>query len=131
MRLAFLLFAPLSLLYPSFGHSAEAAGPAAPTAASPLSLDEALRLALAKNFVIEVARYEPRLALDGGPDGLAPYRTIAAVSPQLVTAAGHLVVEIGEGQAIEIARILRNAGLRTSAPIKDLGGIERVLRATH
>jgi len=62
MRLAFLLFAPLSLLYPSFGHSAEAAGPAAPTAASPLSLDEALRLALAKNFVIEVARYEPLIA---------------------------------------------------------------------
>jgi release factor glutamine methyltransferase len=79
----------------------------------------------------EVARYEPRLALDGGPDGLAPYRSIAAASPRLVTAGGHLVVEIGEGQAIEIAGIFESAGFRTAAPVRDLGGIERVLRATH
>lgn len=79
----------------------------------------------------EVARYEPRLALDGGPDGLAPYRLIAAASPRLVISGGHVLVEIGEGQAIEIARIFEAAGLRPAAPLKDLGGVDRVLRATH
>ena len=79
----------------------------------------------------EVARYEPRLALDGGPDGLAPYRLIAAAAPQLIVPGGHVLVEIGEGQAIEIARIFEAAGLRLAARIKDLGGIDRVLRATH
>jgi release factor glutamine methyltransferase len=79
----------------------------------------------------EVARYEPRLALDGGQDGLTAYRAIALASGELVAAAGHLVVEIGEGQTIEIANIFEAAGLRLMAPVKDLGGIPRVLRATH
>jgi release factor glutamine methyltransferase len=79
----------------------------------------------------EVARYEPRLALDGGPDGLVPYRLIAAASPRLVDTGGHVLVEMGEGQAIEIAHLFEDAGLRPAAPVKDLGGIDRVLRATH
>ena len=79
----------------------------------------------------EVARYEPRLALDGGPDGVAPYHLIAAAAPQLIAPGGHLLVEIGEGQAVEITRIFEAAGLHVAAPIKDLGGIDRVLRATH
>jgi release factor glutamine methyltransferase len=79
----------------------------------------------------EVSRYEPRLALDGGPDGLAPYRIIAGAAPQLVAPGGHLVVELGEGQASEITGIFENSGLRPAPPVKDLGGIERVLRATH
>ena len=79
----------------------------------------------------EVARYEPRLALDGGPDGLDPYRLIAAASLQLIVPGGYLLVEIGEGQAIEITRVFKAAGLRVAAPVKDLGGIDRVLRATH
>ena len=79
----------------------------------------------------EVACYEPRLALDGGPDGLAPYRLIAAAAPQLIVPGGHLLVEIGEGQVVEITRIFEAAGLRLTARIKDLGGIDRVLRATH
>jgi release factor glutamine methyltransferase len=79
----------------------------------------------------EVARYEPRLALDGGPDGLAPYRLIAAAAPQLVVHGGHVLVEMGEGQAIEIASLFERVRMRVGAPIKDLGGIDRVLRATH
>ncbi|MFI5000359.1 MAG: peptide chain release factor N(5)-glutamine methyltransferase [Reyranellales bacterium] len=79
----------------------------------------------------EVARFEPRLALDGGPDGLAAYRAIAAAAPKLVTTGGHLVVEIGEGQAFEVARILASVGLTVGARWKDLGGIERVVAAKH
>jgi len=79
----------------------------------------------------EVARYEPRLALDGGPDGLAAYRAIGAASCGLVAPSGLVLVEVGEGQAAEIAGIFAAAGLQPGAPFKDLGGIDRVVRATH
>jgi release factor glutamine methyltransferase len=79
----------------------------------------------------EVSRFEPRLALDGGPDGLAAYRPIAAAGPRLVTGGGYLLVEGGEGQASGIAGILAASGLRPLTPVKDLGGIDRVIPATH
>ena len=79
----------------------------------------------------EVARFEPRMALDGGPDGLVAYRTIAAAAPQLVTPGGRLLVEIGQGQAAEISRIFASVGLAVEAPFKDLGGILRVVLAKH
>jgi release factor glutamine methyltransferase len=75
----------------------------------------------------EVSAFEPRLALDGGLDGLDAYRTIAAAAPKLITSGGLLVVEGGEGQAPEISRIFEAAGLRPLAPWKDLGGVERVV----
>jgi release factor glutamine methyltransferase len=78
----------------------------------------------------EVAQYEPRLALDGGPDGLAAYRTIADAAPKLITRGGWLVVEAGEGQSAEIARLFEASGLRPKAPWRDLGGIERVVAAS-
>jgi release factor glutamine methyltransferase len=77
----------------------------------------------------EVARFEPRLALDGGPDGLDAYRLIAAAAAKLVAAGGHLVVEIGEGQAIDVKGLFAEAGLTLLASWKDLGGIERVVSA--
>jgi len=79
----------------------------------------------------EVARFEPRLALDGGEDGLAAYRLIARAAPELVGVGGYLVVEAGDGQALEITEILRAAGLSPRVPIKDLGGIDRVIPAKH
>jgi len=79
----------------------------------------------------EVARFEPRIALDGGPDGLAAYRAIAAASSKLITRGGWLAVEAGEGQVLEIARIFSAAGLAPTAPWKDLGGIERVVAASY
>lgn len=79
----------------------------------------------------EVAGHEPRLALDGGPDGLAAYRTIAAASPALVVPGGWAIVEVGEGQASEIASLFAAAGLAPRPPRKDLGGIERVVPSQH
>jgi len=78
----------------------------------------------------EVARFEPRQALDGGPDGFVAYRTIAAATSKLITRGGWLAVEAGEGQSAEIARLFRTAGLTPKAPWKDLGGIERVVAGT-
>lgn len=75
----------------------------------------------------EVAGFEPRLALDGGRDGLDAYRLIAAAGPKLVTAGGYLAVEIGEGQAVAVKGLFAEAGLAPLVPLKDLGGIERVV----
>jgi release factor glutamine methyltransferase len=75
----------------------------------------------------EVSRYEPRLALEGGPDGLAAYRAIAAQAPKLVTRGGRLLLEVGEGQATEIYRIFQSTGFAAEVPWKDLGGIDRVV----
>lgn len=77
----------------------------------------------------EVARFEPRLALDGGWDGLDAYRLLAAAAPRLVAAGGYLVVEVGEGQAPDIKGFFSSSGLTPLTPWKDLGGIERVVAA--
>lgn len=79
----------------------------------------------------EVARHEPRLALDGGADGLAAYRIIAVALPALVVPGGWAIVEVGEGQAPEIASLFAAEGLVPRPSRKDLGGIERVVPAQH
>ena len=77
----------------------------------------------------EVSSFEPQLALDGGTDGFDAYHTIIAASPRLITAGGFVAVEVGEGQASEIARLFVSAGLAPRTPWKDLGGIDRVVTA--
>jgi release factor glutamine methyltransferase len=74
----------------------------------------------------EVARYEPRQALDGGPDGLDAYRRML---PDLARLArdGAGVVEIGEGQADAVSAIAAEAGLATVARRHDLAGRVRCL----
>jgi release factor glutamine methyltransferase len=79
----------------------------------------------------EVARFEPRLALDGGPDGLAAYRNIATAAPALMAPDGRVLVESGEGQVTEISKIFASAGLAMEAPWRDLAGIDRVVSAMH
>jgi release factor glutamine methyltransferase len=79
----------------------------------------------------EVARHEPRLALDGGADGLAAYRIIAAASPALVGPGAWAVVEVGEGQAPAVAALFAAAGLVPGPARPDLGGVERVVPAQH
>ncbi|MBM3649129.1 MAG: HemK family protein methyltransferase, partial [Alphaproteobacteria bacterium] len=75
----------------------------------------------------EVARFEPALALDGGPDGLEAYRAIAAAMARLVVPGGLALIEAGIGQASDISRIFGDAGGRPQAPWKDLAGIDRVV----
>ncbi len=79
----------------------------------------------------EVARHEPRVALDGGWDGYDAYRRIAAAGRKLITKGGWLLVEAGDGQATEIARIFVSAGLAPQAPWKDLAGVDRVVPGKH
>jgi len=79
----------------------------------------------------EVSRHEPRLALDGGADGLDAYRAIAAGAASLVVPGGRVLLEGGEGQAPDIAGIFAAAGFAPEAPWKDLSGIERVVSLKH
>lgn len=75
----------------------------------------------------EVARYEPRLALDGGPDGLDAYRAIIRALPDLLSPAGTFAFEIGVGQAESVMSLLAEAGLAASAALPDLEGRPRVV----
>jgi release factor glutamine methyltransferase len=75
----------------------------------------------------EVARYEPRLALDGGADGLAAYRTIIASLPRLLKPGGAFALEVGHDQAAAVSALANAAGLSTREPRRDLAGIPRVV----
>jgi release factor glutamine methyltransferase len=77
----------------------------------------------------DVRDFDPRLALDGGPDGLAAYRAIAASAPRLLASGGRLVLEIGVGQATDVTGLLRTAGLNPDKVVADLNGIPRVVLA--
>lgn len=75
----------------------------------------------------EVALYEPRLALDGGADGLDAYRKVIAALPRLLSASGAFVFEVGQGQAEAVQALATAAGMVTTTPRVDLGGIPRVV----
>jgi release factor glutamine methyltransferase len=75
----------------------------------------------------EVARYEPRLALDGGPDGLAAHRAIVADLPRLLAPGGGFALEVGKGQAEAVAALAQAQGLVTAMPRMDLQGVPRVV----
>lgn len=79
----------------------------------------------------EVGRFEPRLALDGGGDGLAAYRAIAGQAAGLVIPGGRILIEVGEGQVPDISELFSAAGFAVGSPWKDLGGIDRIVPATH
>ncbi len=73
----------------------------------------------------EIAKHEPRLALDGGTDGLDIYR---ALIPQAAARARTAVlVEHGDGQHEAVAAMMHSAGLREISEHKDLTGTVRVM----
>ena len=78
----------------------------------------------------EVRNYDPITALDGGIDGLDIYRTLIPAAADYLCPCGWLLVEIGIGQAKDVASMFRNAG-KYSEPIiaLDSGGIQRVVGA--
>ena len=75
----------------------------------------------------EVAGFEPRLALDGGPDGLRVIRRIVAEAPGLLRSGGTLLMEIGEEQAGLVASLMAAEGFSRIAARRDLRGVERCI----
>ncbi len=75
----------------------------------------------------EVRAFDPRRALDGGPDGLDGYRAIAADARRLLAPGGALVVELGQGQLAAATALFAAVGLAPGAVRHDLSGIPRAL----
>lgn len=75
----------------------------------------------------EVREYEPRAALDGGPDGLDFYRIIVPAAPEHLNPGGWLMVELGIGQAEAVLRMFGQAGFGDCFTAKDPNGIDRVV----
>jgi len=73
----------------------------------------------------EITRYEPRLALDGGDDGLCAYRAIAPDLPRVLVPNGALIFEVGAGQASSVVAMLRKAGFQHLEINGDLSGNPR------
>jgi release factor glutamine methyltransferase len=77
----------------------------------------------------EVRDYDPKGALDGGPDGLAAYRAIAADARALLNPNAHLVAEIGAGQRDAVVALFAAHGLGRIAVAPDLADIPRAVSA--
>jgi release factor glutamine methyltransferase len=78
----------------------------------------------------EIRDFEPRHALDGGPDGLAAIRHIVAAAPTVLSQAGGLFMEMGAGQAESVSGlVLESHEYRSFHIRKDYTGLDRVLVA--
>ena len=74
----------------------------------------------------EIARYEPRAALDGGADGLAVIRRLLTQAPAHLKPGGAVLLEIGAGQGSEVARLAQAALPAATVVVQnDLAGLER------
>ncbi len=80
-----------------------------------------------KSLQKDVVDYEPRLALDGGLDGLDFYRKITHEGKKYLTKNGLLIYEIGFDQGQDLKKIMTNEGYRDIEIIKDLQGLDRVV----
>jgi release factor glutamine methyltransferase len=76
---------------------------------------------------VEVGRFEPRLALDGGPDGMRILRRIIADASGFLRPGAWLVMEIGEEQAGALASLMAAEGFSHIGARRDLRGVERYI----
>ena len=74
---------------------------------------------------------EPRLALDGGPDGLDAYRKITAGMAGHIRPDGLAAFEVGIGQGEAVAALCREQGFTVTAVVKDYAGIDRMVFAVR
>lgn len=76
-------------------------------------------------------KFEPRMALDGGEDGLQFYRAIAKRWTKHLRTGGFIAVEIGVGQETDVMRLFEEAGLVDIGFLRDYSDIPRVVYATR
>lgn len=75
-------------------------------------------------------KYEPGIALNGGPDGLYFYRKIIEGSRNFLKPGGFIIFEIGGKQAYEVMKIFKSKGMENLRVKKDLAGLDRVIIAS-
>ena len=78
-----------------------------------------------EGLAVEVRDHEPRVALDGGTDGIEQIRELVAGAGAHLERGGHLLLEIGHGQGERVQRLLIEAGLDDVVIERDLSGLER------
>ena len=78
----------------------------------------------------EVRDHEPRLALEGGPDGLMHYRRLAPEILRVLKPGGRFAVEIGYDQKEPVEALFREAGARGVTTLRDLSDRDRVVAGT-
>ena len=79
----------------------------------------------------EILDYEPAIAIFSGPDPLACYRTLAPDMARLLGCGGAAALEIGAGQADDVAAIMADIGLVEVGRWRDLAGFERCTVLRH
>lgn len=77
----------------------------------------------------EVRDHEPRLALDGSPDGLKFYRILAAEGKKHLRRGGAVYLEIGWDQSEAVSALFEAEGYSEIRTVKDMAGLDRVVRA--
>ncbi len=75
----------------------------------------------------EVRAFEPRIALDGGPDGLAAYRDLAPQILRVLKPGGMFALEVRVGQSEAVQSLMKAAGATDLIVAKDYGGRDRVV----
>ena len=80
-----------------------------------------------ENLDVTVKDFEPRLALDGGLDGLDFYRRITSGSKEYLRDGGLLIYEIGYDQGEKVKKIISLEGFKDVSILKDLQGHDRVV----
>jgi release factor glutamine methyltransferase len=78
----------------------------------------------------DVIKFEPKLALDGGVDGLSEIRKVIKKSSDLIKKNGKFVLEIGFNQKNKVIKLLREKGFYTNYTLKDLGLNDRCIVST-
>ena len=77
----------------------------------------------------EVVKYDPKISLTLGGDGLHAYRKISSQAKEKLNKNGHIFLEIGYSQANAVVQLLENAGFQQIRVHKDLGSRDRVVSA--
>ena len=78
----------------------------------------------------DVAEFEPRLALDGGLDGLSEIRKVIKKSSELIKKNGKFILEIGFDQKNKVINLLKNEGFYINSTKKDLANNDRCIVST-
>jgi len=83
-----------------------------------------------KYLVSDVLKFEPKLALDGGLDGLSVIRKVIKKSSELIKKNGKLILEIGFDQKNKVIKLLNKKGFYINSTIKDLAKNDRCIVST-
>ena len=78
----------------------------------------------------DVAKFEPKMALDGGLDGLSEIRKVIKKSSELIKKNGKLVLEIGFDQKERVKKLLKNKGFYINKVLKDYAKNDRCIIST-